>query len=97
MNSIGRWEVGENQIVILFSELERVEIKCKCGTGLVISALHTAPELKSLCPGCGLSLHMAATAILHFREFFKAATDCGQEITFRIKPNKNVRETQEKT
>ena len=87
--------MAERQLVIFFQELDRLEITCDCGTALVISALQTAPKLAAECPGCGKSLHSAATAVSAFREFFAAAkqhteggegkTEEARRIEFRLR------------
>ncbi|MHB8525391.1 MAG: hypothetical protein ACYDD2_04445 [Candidatus Acidiferrales bacterium] len=81
--------MAERQILISFDELDRVEISCQCGTGIVISALNSAPKLKDTCPGCEKSLHSAATAIQSFRAFYSAAkqfvSEEGRRIELRVK------------
>ena len=67
--------MAERQFLIEFGELREVEITCVCGTGLVISALSNAPQLKRECPGCGRPLAFAADAVLSFREFYAKAKE----------------------
>jgi len=89
LNSKRRWEMGEKQILIQFTELDRLEITCgKCGTGIVLSASNLAPELKSNCPGCSAPIHDAATAVSRFREFYAAAEKCGNKMAFRLQIDK---------
>lgn len=82
-------EMAHRHLLISFDELDEIEISCQCGTGIVISALKTAPNLRSTCPGCERSLHVAATAAAGFRQFFSAAKEFastdGQRMEFRVR------------
>lgn len=82
-------EMAERQVLISFDDLDKIEISCECGTGIVISALKSAPQLSTSCPGCQKSIHAAGTAVHAFRDFFAAAkqftSDGGKRMEFRIR------------
>lgn len=67
--------MAELQTLISFDELDKVEITCQCGTGIVISALNNAPKLRSECPGCGRSLLAASEAVAGFRELYSKGNE----------------------
>jgi len=80
--------MGEKQIVISFSELDRIEITCKhCGIGLVGSGKADSKEFRDKCPGCEESFEMISNAIMAFRNFNRLADKSGHKVNFRIKIN----------
>lgn len=86
-----RWDVGEKQILIDFTELDRIEITCKkCGTGVVLSANKLAPELKANCPGCSAPFHDMSSAVSMFRDFYATAERSENKAVFRIKVQENT-------
>lgn len=77
----------ERSIVIPFTDLREVEIKCACGAGIVVSGRpvnETPAPLSSNCPGCGESLSQAVHAVKHLRLFYEGAN------AFVGQPNRRV-------
>jgi hypothetical protein len=79
--------VGEKEISIDFTELNRLEIYCpKCNTGLLLDMSDPSAPLPSECPACRDDLPQhAITAIKSYRQFFQNAKQSGVTFKFRIK------------
>lgn len=79
--------MGDKEIAIDLSELNRVEVYCPksgCGVGIVI----TMPNSSTLdvCPSChtAFSDHVK-TALVAYHRFFQNAVDSSVKFRFRIK------------
>lgn len=78
--------MGEKEISINFSELNRIEVYCpKCRVGILLD-ISSSKYFPATCSACGEKLpNDACTALLHYNEFFKNASLSKVTFQFRVK------------
>jgi len=79
--------MGEKEISVSFTELNRMEVYCpKCNTGILIDLLGDRVLIPSECSGCRTDLPQHVfTAMNSYRDFFQNAKNSKATLKFRIK------------
>ena len=81
--------MGEKEISVDFTELNRLEAYCcpSCKTtGILVDMSDTAAPVPSECPGCRKDLPQhVITAIKAYRQFFENAQQSKARLNFRVK------------
>jgi len=67
--------VSLRQIVIPFEEIKEVEIRCACGTGIVVSIDPLLADLKPFCSACRAPLGAALLAVGKLAESWRFAKE----------------------
>lgn len=79
--------MGDKEIAIDLSELNRVEVYCPkngCGVGIVITMPNSS--VLDACPSCHTAFpDHARTALAAYQRFFQNAVDSNIKFQFRIK------------
>ncbi len=79
--------MGEQEISISWAELNRMEIYCHCGAGVLIDIATTEAYGRfDRCPVCSAELSdKLKAAIMAFSRFFRETNECKGKIQFRLK------------